>query len=264
MSVPYYRSHILWSLEPQIRHGFFGRRGGTSTGIYNSLNCGAGTDDDLAEAVEDNRRLVMQTLGLVSSPLVTMNQTHSADCVVVESASPEGRIKADALVTKEKSVALGVLTADCVPVLLAGTDKDGQAVIGAAHAGWRGALGGILAATVESMKNLGATRLYAGIGPAIGPESYEVGEDVRRQFVAKDKDNARFFAPDGADKFMFDLPGYVFGRLEASGVTAFNCAIDTYFNEEDYFSYRRATHRDEKDYGRQVSVIAIPSENSRG
>lgn len=244
-----------------IRHGFFGRVGGKSRGIYDSLNCGLGSGDDPA-AVNENRGRVAENIGVKAEKLVTLHQVHSADCVRVTAPwKPEDRPKADALVTDVPGIAIAVLTADCAPVLFAGRKADGSPVVGAAHAGWGGAIGGVLEATVKAMADMGAdpAQIRAAIGPCIGPDSYEVGVDFRTRFLAQDAENAEFFVPATREgHLMFDLPAYVRRRLKLAGVGFVGGrGIDTCFNEEDYFSYRRSTHRAEPDYGRQASVIAI-------
>lgn len=244
-----------------VRHGFFGRAGGISRGIYNSLNCGVGSGDDAA-AVRENRGRVAESIGARAESFVTLHQVHSADCVrVTKPWGPDERPKADALVTDVPGLAIAVLTADCTPVLFSGRRADGSPVVGAAHAGWGGAVGGVLESTVAMMADMGVPRgqIRAAIGPCIGPDSYEVKADFRLKFVEQDPENATFFIPAArAGHLMFDLPSYVRRRLKLAGVGLVDGrGIDTCFNEEDYFSYRRSTHRVEPDYGRQASVIAI-------
>ncbi len=241
-----------------IRHGFFTRTGGTSCGIYNSLNCGFGSDDDGA-AVALNRERAMARLGLGADALVTVYQVHGADVHVVQAGdAPDAPIRADAMVTTATGVALGILTADCAPVLFA--DRE-NGVIGAAHAGWRGAQGGVVEATLTAMEKLGAARasVVAAVGPCIGGASYEVGPEFPAPFLADDPDHDRFFGPsERAGHFMFDLEAYVSHRLSRAGlatVTALGC--DTCADEERFFSYRRATHLGESDYGRLLSAITI-------
>jgi YfiH family protein len=259
MSELYYGDDIL--SDDAVRHGFFGRGGGVSRGIYSSLNCGIGSGDDPA-AVRENRRRVAAAMGAAPENFVTLHQVHSALCVTVTKPwGMEQRPQADALVTDVPGLAIGVLTADCAPVLFRGRAADGRTVIGAAHAGWGGAVKGVLEATVAAMGAQGVAPgdLRAAIGPCIGPDSYEVGEAFRAPFIAQDAANAEFFSPATRPGHeMFDLPAYAARRLRAAGVTHVACrGIDTFFNEEDYFSYRRSTHRTEPDYGRQVAVIAI-------
>lgn len=250
----------LLSRQRGLRHGFFTRRGGVSAGIYASLNCGPGSGDDPADVTE-NRARVMRHLGFADglSNLNTLAQVHSADVLHLGEALPAGRHpKADALVTDVPGLAIGVLAADCVPVLFA--DTEGRAV-GAAHAGWKGALEGIVEVTVASMGALGvpAQRIVACVGPCIQQHSYEVGGELRQRFVDADAGNDAYFRDsERGGHFMFDLSQYVAHRVLAAGVARCDrLELDTYTDEERFFSYRRATHREESDYGRQVSVIAL-------
>lgn len=241
----------------RIRHGFFTREGGVSAGIYASLNCGPGSDDD-PKAVAENRSRAMALLDLPAEALVTVYQMHSADVAVVEGPWPGETPRADAMVTTRPGVALGILTADCAPVLFA----DGRAgVIGAAHAGWRGAVGGVLDNTVAKMVQLGARKsaIVAAVGPCIGQRSYEVGPEFPAPFLAEDAGNADFFAPSPRQgRHLFDLPGYVSRRLARLGVTEVTrVPADTCRDESRFFSYRRTTLRGEKDYGRQLSAIVL-------
>jgi YfiH family protein len=242
-----------------IAHGFFTRQGGTSTGIYASLNCGFGSDDDSSN-VAVNRDRVLAQLGMPGRPLVMVHQIHSATVVTVERPwAWTDNPRADALVTNRPGLCLGILTADCVPLLFADPIAE---VIGAAHAGWKGALGGVAEATIAAMCRLGAEpgRIRATIGPAIQQDSYEVGFEFRARFAEADLGSLRFFrgpAPDG--RYRFDLPGLVESRLAALGLAQIgNTSLDTCADETRFFSYRRATLRDEPDYGRQLSVIALP------
>ncbi len=248
---------------PGIRHGFFTREGGVSTGIYASLNVGLGSDDDKT-AVRENRRRVAAHLGATfqGAPLAdvaTNYQVHSATARIIDRPDPDGqRPEADAIVTATPGVAIGALTADCTPVLFA--DPHSR-VIAAAHAGWRGAVSGILEATVEAMKSLGARRanIRAAVGPTISQSAYEVGPEFEAQFVAQSSDNARYFtAPPGRDRAHFDLPGFCRDRLAGLGLAAAeDLAICTYADESLLFSYRRKTHRNQADYGRQISAIVL-------
>jgi polyphenol oxidase len=239
-------------------HAFFTREGGVSEGLFASLNCGLGSGDDAAKVAE-NRRRAMAALGLEGDRLATGYQVHSADVAIIDERwRPEERPRADALVTRRQDVALGILTADCVPVLFADAEAG---VIGAAHAGWRGALGGVLEATVAAMISLGAApqRLSAGIGPAIAQPSYEVGPEFPAPFLAQDEANAGFFrkAPR-AGHFLFDLPGYVARRLGRLGLGAVEqSGGDTAAEPERFFSYRRSCLRREPDYGRALSAIRL-------
>lgn len=239
-----------------IPHGFLGRRGGVSTGVVAGLDMGSrGMDpgDERMAAVMRNRALGVAAI-LPGARLVTVYQVHSDHCVVAGEWDEATRPHADALVTDRPGLLLGILTADCAPVLFA----DGAAeVIGAAHAGWRGAHGGVIEATVSAMERLGARRerIAAAIGPAIAQQSYEVSDDFRGQFAAGDD---RFFAPGRPGHLQFDLEGYVAALLAAAGVGVIEkLGLDTYSDESRFYSYRRATHRGEPDYGRQFSLIGL-------
>ncbi len=253
------RSPALERLAPAgIRHGFFGRSGGVSQGLYAGLNVGLGSNDR-AQDVAENRRRVAETMGVAPNRFVTLYQHHSADCLVVREPFEGERPKADAMATDRPGIALGVLAADCGPVLFA--DAEAR-VIGAAHAGWKGALTGVLEATIETMETIGAarSRIVAVLGPSISQANYEVGPEFVARFVGEDEANARYFAPSGKDGHaLFDLNGYTVDRLAAAGVSASRLGICTYANEAGYYSYRRATHRGEPDYGRQVSAITLES-----
>lgn len=245
----------------RIRHGFFTREGGRSDGLYTSRNCGTGSDDD-PENVAQNRADVARELDVESLNLLTLYQIHSPMAVIVEEPWKQGDApQADAMVCREAGIALGILTADCVPVLFADPEAG---VVGAAHAGWKGATGGVLESTIAAMEELGggAGRIHAAIGPCIQQDSYEVSRDFRETVEALDQDNEAFFRDgDREGHFQFDLPGYVSHRLENAGVGSIdNLAIDTYEDENRFFSYRRMTHRKEQDYGRQISVIALARE----
>lgn len=245
-----------------VTYGFYGRKGGVSTGIYSSLNCGPGSGDDLAKVME-NRQLVALDLGVDLASLASVWQIHSPDCIQVHEPLPAGaeRPKADAMATDVPGMALGILTADCGPVLFEGRTAMGKPVIGAAHAGWGGAVGGVLEATLVQMESLGASRdsIIAAVGPCIGPASYEVSAGFEKPFLDHDPESERFFKSARKEgHFMFDLPGYIAARLAKTGVGRVSLSgIDTYKDEENCFSFRRATHRGEGDYGRQVSAIVI-------
>jgi polyphenol oxidase len=243
---------------PRIRHGFFTRQGGVSAGIYASLNCGYGSNDQ-ASNVTENRRRALAMIGLPAEALATTYQIHSADVAEVTKPWPlEARPRVDAMVTTRPGVALGIATADCVPVLIA--DPVAR-VIGAAHAGWRGAVTGVVEATVRSMVERGAkpARMHAAVGPCIAQVSYEVGPEFPQPFLQQDSENRRFFVPSKrAGHFMFDLPGYVVSRLRHLGIgEAASVARDTCAEADMFFSYRRTTLAGEKDYGRGLSVIAL-------
>jgi len=241
-----------------IRHGFFTRAGGVSKGIYASKNCGYGSQDD-REAVRENRARIATALSVEPEKLLTVHQVHSPDVVITDTVwTPETAPQADAMVTATPGIALGILTADCVPVLFA----DAQArVIGAAHAGWKGALTGVLEATIDAMQSLGAARsnIVAAIGPCISKSAYEVGPEFHARLIAQSSRNATWFEPSTReDHFMFDLPGYAQSRLEAAGIGIVSqLGHCTYADEKRFFSFRRTTHRQESDYGRQLSAITL-------
>ncbi|MFD1912853.1 peptidoglycan editing factor PgeF [Halodurantibacterium flavum] len=238
-----------------LRHGFFTRRGGASSGVFHGLNCGLGSSD-MAEAVAINRQRVAAAMEVPGDHLVTVHQVHSPAVVVVEGVlDPVPR--ADALVTKTPGVAIAVLTADCQPVLLADV---AAGVIGAAHAGWRGARDGVLGATVDAMVGLGATRarIKAVIGPTISQRNYEVGPELLEDFMADDPANSRFFTNGAGDRYLFDLPSFGLAQLRTAGVAeAAWTGHCTYGDAERFFSYRRATHAGEADYGRLISAIRL-------
>jgi YfiH family protein len=240
-----------------VPHGFLGRKGGVSKGICAGLNVGWGSSDE-REAIQANRRLAVEAVA-PRARLVTLHQVHSPTAIAVTAPFPEdARPHADALVTDRRGLALGILTADCTPVLFA----DVQAgVVGAAHAGWKGALGGVVAATVQAMEALGASRdnIAAAVGPTIARKSYEVDDAFFRRFADADASNERFFSGGREGRHQFDLEGYVVSRLANAGVTRVEAlGLDTYSSPDLFYSYRRATHRGEPDYGRQASLIALP------
>lgn len=243
---------------PGIAHGFGTREGGVSTGIYASLNCGVGSKDN-QDHVAENRTRFAGHLGITPQALVTPYQFHSADVVVVEEPWTRADApKADAVVTMESGLAIAISTADCVPVLFA----DAQAkIVGAAHAGWRGALSGVLEATLEAMERLGAERsqISACIGPAISQPSYEVGDEFEKKFLEEDETSARFFQRTNAqERPHFNLTGYVAARLQAAGTGGVeDMRLCTYCDTTRFFSYRRSCHQNEEDYGRQISAIMI-------
>jgi YfiH family protein len=239
-----------------VAHGFLGRRGGVSGGAVAGLNAGLGSGDDDA-AVARNRALAAEAV-LPGARLVSVYQIHSADCVTVaEPWDDAERPQADALVTDRPGLLLAVVTADCAPVLFA--DRK-AGVIGAAHAGWKGAIGGVTDATVAAMEALGARRerIAAAVGPCIAQASYEVDEAFADRFAEAGPGNARFFAPGRAGHRQFDLEGYVAARLESAGLAAVDrLGLDTYPHEARFYSFRRATHRGEATYGRQISLIGL-------
>jgi len=247
----------LLSSIPGLRHAFFTRDGGVSDGVYGSLNGGLGSGDDPAD-VRENRRRMAEQMGVSPEYLLNVHQVHSPDAVVATGPwqSPS-RPKADAIVTRAEGLAIGVTTADCGPVLL--VDPNAR-VIGAAHAGWRGALTGILESTIDAMEKLGAERkdTVAAIGPLIRQPSYEVGSEFVVRFIEADADNAMFFLPAARDGHsMFDLAGFIRMRLENAGILMIDdLDIDTY-SDERFYSYRRSIHRNEPDYGRHVHAIIL-------
>jgi len=239
-----------------VAHGFLGRRGGVSVGVHAGLNVGLGSDDD-PRAIGENRRRAVGAV-LPGGRLVSLFQVHSAEAVTVADPWDEAaRPHADALVTDRPGLALGILTADCAPVLLADAEAG---VVGAAHAGWKGAIGGVTDATLAAMERLGARRerIAAAIGPCIARASYEVDDGFVRRFDDADPANERFFAPGKPGHHQFDLKAYVAHRLAAAGVTRIAAlGLDTYADAARFFSFRRATHRGESAYGRQISIIGL-------
>lgn len=241
-----------------VRHGFFTRQGGASGGIYASLNCAFGSEDS-KDAVEANRAKVAEALKLEPDNIVTVYQIHSNKVVTVNEPWPRDKApQADALITDKRGIGLGILTADCAPLLFASAN---QKVVAAAHAGWKGALTGIAEETVRSFATYGVqpSDITVAIGPCIGPASYEVKDEFKAPFLEQDAANAKFFrAGERAGHLIFDLPGYLTERLNKMGVgRVIDTRQDTLPNEGAFFSYRRTTQRGEKDYGRQMSVIAI-------
>lgn len=238
-----------------IRHGFFTRKGGASSGVFEGLNCGQGSSDQ-SDMVRINRARAADAMGVAPEHLVTLHQVHSPDAVVL-TAPPEGPVRADAMVTATPGLALAILTADCQPVLF----SDAAAgVVGAAHAGWKGALDGVLEATVEAMEGLGAdrARMVAVIGPTISQSAYEVGPEFLERFLDADPENARFFAGGNDGRAQFDLPAYGLHRLRQAGVgEALWTRHCTYADPSRFFSYRRSVHRREADYGRLISAIRV-------
>lgn len=249
------RAKVLASLP----HGFLGRRGGVSSGVVAGLNVGLGTGDE-PDAVAENRRRAAAAI-MPGARLATVYQVHSPDCVIVTEPWPDSeRPQADALVTDRPGLLLGVVTADCAPVLLA--DPVGG-VVGAAHAGWKGAAGGVTDATIAAMEALGAvrSRIVAAVGPCIAQASYEVDAAFRERFMDEGASNARHFSAGRQGHYQFDLEGYVVARLRAAGIAAIEpLGLDTYADPARFFSFRRATHRGEPDYGRQISLIGLPQQ----
>jgi len=244
---------------PGIRHGFFDRRGGVSSGIYASLNGGTGSND-AREHVAENRARMAQALGCAPARFITAYQIHSPEVAVAEGPWPEGeRPRADAIVTRAENLAIGITTADCGPVLFA---EPQARIVGAAHAGWRGAVSGVLEATIGAMEKLGAQRdrIVAALGPTISQQNYEVGDDLVSRFTAEDPANERFFVAGARPGHaMFDLPGYIVARLARAGIACENLGLCTYADPARFYSYRRSTHRREPDYGRHINAIALSS-----
>ena len=254
MSVEVIRSGLLEG----IPHGFLGRRGGVSEGEMWGLNVGYGSGDDPDLIAENRRRAIAAVLS--GAQLATVHQVHSPTVVVVEHAWPQDeRPHADAMVTDRPGILLGVLAADCAPVLFADPEAG---VVGAAHSGWRGAFAGVNEATIEAMEQLGASRerIAAAVGPCVAQLSYEVDEAFRDRFLDQEASNDRFFVIGPADKPHFDLSGYILNRLSAAGIgQAEALKLDTYSDPDRFYSYRRSTHRNEPSYGRQISMIGLPS-----
>jgi YfiH family protein len=253
MNVQPFRARAL----DEVPHGFLGRRGGVSRGLCAGLNIGLGADDD-REAVRENRRLAVAAVA-PGAALATVHQVHSAEAVRAETPWPdEARPHADAMVTDRPGLALGILTADCAPILFA---DPGAGVVGAAHAGWKGAFGGVVEATVAAMERLGAARgrIAAAVGPCIARRSYEVDDAFLRRFAAADPEHERFFTLGRTGHHQFDLEGFIVARLAEAGLGRIEAlGQDTYSQPDLFYSYRRATHRGEPTYGRQVALIALP------
>ena len=246
----------LLSAIPGLRHAFFTREGGVSGGIYEGLNGGLGSNDDAAHVAENRRRMAGQ-MGVAADRLISVHQIHSPDAIIATGPWQGDKPRADALVTRTEGLAIGVTAADCGPILFA---DPAARVIGAAHAGWKGALTGIIESTVDAMEKLGADRsgMVAAIGPLIRQHSYEVGGEFVERFLDADADNAVFFIPsERSGHSMFDLAGYIRMRLENAGVLMIDdIGVDTY-SDERFYSYRRSVHRKEPDYGRHVHAIAL-------
>ncbi|MEI5680980.1 MULTISPECIES: peptidoglycan editing factor PgeF [unclassified Mesorhizobium] len=251
------RSTLLGEAETKgIRHGYFTRVGGVSNGIYEGLNIGSGSNDDQS-LVRENRRRVAAWMGVDVDSLLSAHQIHSPDVIVAREPFSGPRPKADAIVTDRPGIAIGATTADCGPVLFADAEAK---VIGAAHAGWKGAFTGVLENTITAMEGLGAKRdrIVAVLGPSIGPDNYEVGPEFVARFAEVDGENARYFAPSKTPGHaMFDLNLYTVDRLLKAGITAESLDRCTYAEEDLFYSYRRSTHRKEADYGRQISAIIL-------
>ncbi|MEL6783430.1 MAG: peptidoglycan editing factor PgeF [Pseudomonadota bacterium] len=244
------------SAMPGISHGFFTRTGGVSEGIYAGLNAGLGSGDDRAKVVENRRRIALH-LGVKEQNIASPYQIHSAFAVTTDKPWSDDRPKVDGVATATPGLALGIVTADCGPVLFADTQNN---VIGACHAGWKGALTGVLEATLDAMETLGANRkdITAILGPSISQENYEVGPEFPAPFIEQSEDNGRYFIPSQKpDHHMFDLSRYIVDRLAKASVGASDMVDVCTYASEDFFSYRRTTHRGEPDYGRQLSAITL-------
>jgi polyphenol oxidase len=240
----------------RLRHGFFTREGGVSTGLYAALNAGPGSSDE-PENVAENRARIAAHLGVDATHLLSPYQFHSADVVVVDAPFSGERPRADAIVTATRGLAIGVVTADCGPLLFVDLEAG---VIGAAHAGWQGAVGGVIENTIAAMEQSGAKRasMIAVLGPTISQTHYEVGADFEARLLARDTAGAAFFTPgQNSEKRQFDLPGYIMMRLQRVGVAGVDTGLCTYANPERFFSYRRTTHHHEPDYGRQISALCL-------
>lgn len=252
MSAPCWTARSLGT----VPHGFFGRRGGVSSGAMASLNCGWGSGDDLALIVENRRRAADAVLP--GARIVSPHQVHSATVIEAGDWPDDDRPHADALVTARPGALIGILTADCAPVLFADPEAG---VVGAAHAGWKGALEGVAEATINAMEQLGAgrERIAAAIGPTIARSSYEVDHAFAERFCEANPENDRFFVDGPAGRPHFDLPAFLLHRLALAGLKRVEAlGLDTYAADGDFYSYRRATHRGEPSYGRQISLIGLP------
>jgi len=246
---------ITSPLLSEARHGFFTRLGGVSTGIFEALNCGYGSPED-GDAIRQNRALIARHVGVEEAQLFSVTQTHSADVITINAPSDFSRgAQADAMVSSTNGVALGVLTADCAPVLF---QNKRTGVIGAAHAGWRGALGGVLEATIAQMCGLGADRdgISAAIGPCISQRNYEVGQEFFEEFIVENTGFAQFFVNGSQDKYLFDLPGFVLNRIRNAGIDHVEWTGHcTYASPQKFYSYRYSQHHKMPSYGRMLSVI---------
>lgn len=260
MSTPPSTTAPSFAHLPTISHGFFGSQGGVSTGLYTSLNAGAGSDDT-PEAVAANRARIAAAVGAKDSGhLISCHQHHSAKVAKVSGPEAHASLSADAMVTRERGVALAILTADCVPILFA---DEQSGVIGATHSGWKGAIADICVNTLEAMEGLGAerSRICAAVGPCIGQPSYEVGPEFRETFLSHSAASDRFFVKGLADRFQFDIQGFVRAQLVGAGVSRIDViAHDTCALANTYFSNRRRNHQGLPDYGRNASVIMLKPE----
>jgi len=247
---------ILTSDDLPAQHGFFTRKGGSSNGVYTGLNCGLGSSDN-REAVLSNRARVADAMQVNLADLQSVHQVHSADVVILTASTDRDAVQADAMVTATKGIALGILTADCAPILF---HDPHAAVIGAAHAGWKGAIGGIAQQTLAAMEALGAKRenITAVVGPTISQRAYEVGQEFFEDFIAVDTDYSRFFAQGAGDRMQFDLPSFCLHQLRMAGINhATWTGHCTYSDPDRFYSYRRTCHQNETDYGRLISAVRL-------
>ncbi len=247
---------ILTSDDLTAQHGFFTRKGGASTGIYQGLNCGLGSNDT-RETVLTNRTNVANAMQINPKALQSVHQIHSANVITLTEPVDHNTMKADAMATATKGIALGILTADCAPILFSDPDAN---VIGAAHSGWKGAIGGVSEATLSAMETLGAKRenITAVVGPTISQRAYEVGPEFFEEFIAHDIDYSRFFAQGTDDRMQFDLPSFCLHKLRSAGVShATWTGHCTYSDQDRFYSYRRTCHAKQPDYGRLISVIRL-------
>tara|TARA_B100001179_G_C18596260_1_gene407385 strand:+ start:67 stop:846 length:780 start_codon:yes stop_codon:yes gene_type:complete len=257
--LPFYSAPNL--NEQRVKHGFFGRNGGVSKGIYESLNCGLCSSDKSENVLENLDRI---RTSLDAEKILTLNQCHSDIAIVVEDVSQD-RSKADALITDKPGIALGALSADCGPILFTALKKDGEPVIAATHAGWKGALSGILENTIDQILGLGALKdsIKAAIGPCIAQKSYEVDIGFENVFLEEDDASEIFFKSGNVGKMHFDLSGYIAFRLARAGLSNVHISgIDTYTEEKKYFSYRRSCHKGQNGYGRQISTVVISADSN--
>ena len=237
----------------KIKHCFFSKKGGYSTGIYKSLNCGEGSKDN-KKKINNNLKLIAKKMNIKKNNLVLMYQTHGNRVVEIKRGNKKRKVFSDAIITKEKDIALGVVTADCVPILIYDKKND---IVGCIHAGWKGAFSGIIRNTISKIKRKSKTEIYASIGPCIGKKSYEVGLEFYKRFISKSKKNKSYFEFKNKDKKFFDLRKFVHDKLKAHKVNIDHVNHDTFREENNFFSYRRSSLLKEADYGRCISVIRL-------
>ena len=237
----------------QIKHCFFSKKGGFSTGIYKSLNCGEGSKDN-KKKINDNLVLIAKKMKIKKKNLILMHQTHSNKVIEIKNKNKKRKVFSDAIITKEKNIALGVVTADCVPILIYDKKND---IVGCIHAGWKGAFSGIIKNTISKIKRNSKTEIYASIGPCIGKKSYEVGLEFYKKFISRSKKNKSYFSFKNKNKKFFDLRKYVADRLKTYKVKVDHVNHDTFREVNNFFSYRRSSLLKEADYGRCISVIRL-------